>query len=458
MRDAVLMIITLVCSFVALRQPFIGLLAFVSYGLMAPHTLTWDIARAFPHSMLIALCTILGFASSSEKKKFPVAREVVILLLLWGLFGISTLFAIEPDSAMVKFIWFSKILLMVFLSMAIINDEKRIHFVLRAVALSLGFYALKGAFFFLRTGGEGMVEAPEGSFLSANNSLGAALVINLPIVFYLLMLETNPWFRWLLKLIIGATYIAILGTFSRGAWVALGAVTAYMWLKTERKLIVVAVGALMLMIAAAFLPDVSTVSSERLSSRVKTFENIQEENSAQQRFWNWEFCKRVGLEHPFTGGGFDYYSLDAYARYYPEFLVKWPGKVWSCHSSWLTIWGEHGIPAFGLWVLLIVSCFVSTRWIRSQIRQHSELKWFRPLPSLLEASFIGFAVAGSFVDFAYFDLFYQLIALMVVTKDLIARKVESISEMEIREPDLKREIGSPEGGVLDSAEARMLGS
>lgn len=447
MRDAVLMAITLICSLVALRRPFVGLVAFISYGLLAPQALTWSFALAFPHSAVIALCTIIGFVVTSERKKVPASREVVLLLALWGLFGVSTIFAIEPDSAAVKLVWVSKILLMVFLSMALINDEERIHVVLRAIALSLGFYALKGAFFFLRTGGEGMVEAPEGSFLSANNSLGAALVINLPIAYYLLRLEVNPWFRWVLKIIVGATYVAVLGTFSRGAWVALGAVTAFILLKTERKLIVVAIGSLVMMVAVVLLPDFSSISSDRLSSRMQTFENIEEENSAQQRFWNWEFCKRVGLEHPFSGGGFDYYSLDAYARYYPEFLTKWPGKVWSCHSSWLTIWGEHGIPAFCVWVGLLLSAFMSIRWIRLQIRREKGLAWFRPLPSMLEASFIGFAVAGSFVDFAYFDLFYQLIAIVVVAKDLIARRING-SAIVVEGKDYVTEEMSAQSGLV----------
>ena len=445
MRDAVLMVITMMCSLVALRRPFVGLVAFISYGLLAPQTLTWSFALAFPHSAVIALCTIIGCVLTSERKKLPLSREVVLLLVLWGLFGVSTIFAIEPDSAAMKLVWVSKILLMVILSMALINDEERIHVVLRAIALSLGFYALKGAFFFIRTGGQGMVEAPEGSFLSANNSLGAALVINLPVAYYLLRLEMSPWFRWLLKIIVGATYVAVLGTFSRGAWVALGAVTAFILLKTERKLVVVAIGSLVMMVAVVLLPDFSELSSDRLSSRMQTFENIEEENSAQQRFWNWEFCKRVGLEHPFTGGGFDYYSLDAYARYYPEFLTKWPGKVWSCHSSWLTIWGEHGIPAFCVWVGLLLSSFISIRWIRLQIRREEGLAWFRPLPSMLEASFIGFAVAGSFVDFAYFDLFYQLIAIVVVAKEVIGRRLDRNAIIVEGKNHSTEEMAAPEG-------------
>ena len=45
MRDALLLVITFVCSVVALRRPFVGLLAFVFYGLFGPQTWTWFIAR-----------------------------------------------------------------------------------------------------------------------------------------------------------------------------------------------------------------------------------------------------------------------------------------------------------------------------------------------------------------------------------------------------------------------------
>ena len=68
--------------------------------------------------------------------------------------------------------------------------------------------------------------------------------------------------------------------------------------------------------------------------------------------------------------GFSYYSLEAYAVYYPEFLETFPEKQWSCHSTWLSMFGEHGFPGFFIWICLIVCCFLSLRKIRRYGQKH----------------------------------------------------------------------------------------
>lgn len=59
----------------------------------------------------------------------------------------TTFLAFRPDLAMDRFVYVSKILLMMFLATSLINTDERLHLFLRVIALSLGFYALKGVFF-----------------------------------------------------------------------------------------------------------------------------------------------------------------------------------------------------------------------------------------------------------------------------------------------------------------------
>lgn len=420
MRDAILIIATVVLSFLALRRPIVGMFGFIGYGLLAPHTLAWGLARTIPHSMILALCTILGYFFSRDRKAFPVERETVLIFGLWCWFGLSTVFAIESKAALLQLILMSKILLMVILSTVLVRSEEELHTLFRVIGLALGFYALKGGLWFIRTGGGGMVEAPEGSFLSANNSLGVALVMNVPILYFLARAEERVWLRRLFHGLFWLSYLAILGTYSRGAWLGLAAVTGLIFLKVRYKVLLITLGVGMFIVIS---PWVSGLVSDRLQQRAETLTNMQQENSTQQRLDSWTYCFRVGANNPVFGGGFDFHSRSTIQKYYPEILDRWEGKVWSCHSSWLTVWSEHGMLGFLLFILLLLSVFASLRRIRNRLRQNPGLSTLRHWLPMLQFSLVGYLVSATFVDFAYFDLLYQLIAGVTVLTILVDRRL-----------------------------------
>jgi len=357
MRDAVLIGIVIVCSLVALRRPVFGLYVFVCFGFLNPHSLTWTFGRTTPMSQIIGIATIVGYVFSPEPKRFPVVWESILLLGLWATFGLTTITAMKPDQALDRFVLISKVFLMIFLSISLISTTTRLHVLLKVIAFSLGFYAIKGGIFVLLTGGQYMVWGPEDSFLAANNSIGLALAMNIPLLAFLLKIEARPWVRLLIRAMVVLSYPAIVGTYSRGAWLGLAIVTALLVLKSKYRLRLVAVGVLFGILFGASLPQ---FLPDRTIQRYDELANYEQESSAESRFWNWEFCKRVGLAHPLNGGGFDFYGKELYYNYYPEFVERWgTNKYWSCHSVWLTILSEHGIPGFLLWIALIVSCFIS---------------------------------------------------------------------------------------------------
>jgi putative inorganic carbon (HCO3(-)) transporter len=399
---------------VALRRPTFGFFTFVWLGFFNPHSMTWGPARTLPFAQVVALCTIVGYFLSSTPKKIPFTRESVLLFLLWLMFGVSTIFSIYPQWAFNKFTLVSKILLMVFLCMSLIDSKEKLHLLLRVIALSLGFYGLKGGVWIIITGGAELVWGPEDSFLYANNAIGLALAMNIPLLVYLLKIERQKWLRLIIKAMLVFSYPAILGTYSRGAWLGLGLVTAFIVLKSQRKFFLTAVAGTL---AVTMLPIIVAFLPARMTTRYDTLVNYEQDASAESRFWNWEFCKRVGLENPLTGGGFDFNSTELYAVYYPEFIERWgAGKVWSCHSVWFTIFGEHGVPGLLLWIGLMASCFLSLRHIRTYGERYPELSWASSCAKMLQGALIAFMIVGTFLDAAYFDMLYYLIATIVIIK------------------------------------------
>jgi probable O-glycosylation ligase (exosortase A-associated) len=418
MRDIVLIGIVGWCSLLALGRPVLGILLFICLGLAGPQTMTWGMARTFPLGQLAALGTIGGFVFGPEAKRFPRQRELFLILALWGTFGFTTLFAMAPDRAVQRLFQNSKILFMVVLSTALINSKQRLHWLVRIIALSLGFYGLKGGLFVIMTGGDFIVWGPDGTFLEANNAIGLALAMNTPLLFYLLKIETHPWLRHLIIAMMVFSYPAVICTFSRGAWIGLAVATALMVLKSRHTVLAIAALGVVALALSPLLP-------ERVAKRYDDLANYQEDSSAQSRFWSWEFCTRVGMANPLVGAGFDFNSLEAYAIYFPEFLERWPGKVWACHSTWLTVFSEHGFPGIILWGMLLGSSFLSLRWIRAFALAQPEAAWSLPYIEMLEGALIVFAVVGTFYDAAYFDLFYQLIAVIIIIKERLSSSIIS---------------------------------
>lgn len=415
MRDIILLTAVAIASFLAIRRPSFGLLTFAFLGFLVPQSYTWGFARTFPFSQIVAVSTILGIFLSSEKKTFFIRRETFLLISLWAFFGLSSLTALYPTEAFDQFVLVSKIFLMIIVATTVINTEEKLNWLIRVVGYSLGFYGLKGGFFAIISGGEFIVWGPENSFLFANNSIGLGLAMNIPILLYLLKIEQSIWLRWLLRLSLILTYPAIVCTYSRGAWLGMVIVTVATVVRSKRKVLAIAsIG----IVALAFEIFVSPIAPERLQDRYDTLVNYQEDASAQSRFWNWEFCKRVGIARPVSGAGFDFYRLESYATFYPEFLARWPGKVWSCHSTWLTVFAEHGLPGAVIWLLLLMCSIKSLKQIRANAvntpQSHS-----LDFVDMVQNSLLGYIVVGTFIDAAYFDILYYLVGFIIIKKEIL---------------------------------------
>lgn len=431
MRDIILVTAVLICAAHALRRPAFGILAFVCFSTLNPHSYTWGFARELPFAMIMALATIIGYVVWNEPRRFPKQREFYVLLVLWLIFFLSCFSAIQPDDAWTQFEQVSKILLMVFLSMSLINTRRRFHLLFRIIALSIGFYGLKSGLWFISTGGGQQVFGPELSFLASNNAIGLAMAMNAPLLFYLAKVEKNQWLRRLMWAMLVFSYASVIGTFSRGAWVGLAAATALFVLKSKYRVPLMA-GGLALSIMA--LPLIVAYAPERVTNRFEDLVNYESESSAQSRFWNWTVATKVALGNPITGGGFDYYSIQVYEEYYPEFLERWPGKLWSCHSAWFTVMSEHGFPALFLWIFMLISSMLSLRRLRNYGRESPDREWLCHYSNMLSVSLVVYMVVGTFYDAAYFDVFFQIIAGVIILKEGVQRGTFE-NEPEIAESD-----------------------
>ncbi|HXH83831.1 MAG TPA: putative O-glycosylation ligase, exosortase A system-associated, partial [Candidatus Tectomicrobia bacterium] len=180
LRDLLLTTVVFALLPVCFMHPWIGILVWSWIGYMNPHKLTWGFAYGIPFAMLVALFTLPGVLAARDRKSIPWTPLTVALALLWAHFTFTTFFAWYPDAAWYQWQKVSKILLFVFLTLVFFQDRSRLRYLFLVIALSIGFYGLKGGIWALSSGGRNHVLGPEGTMLGSNNAVGLALNMALP--------------------------------------------------------------------------------------------------------------------------------------------------------------------------------------------------------------------------------------------------------------------------------------
>ena len=125
------------------------------------------------------------------------------------------------------------------------NTRQRFDQLVLVCVFSVVFYGVKGGVFALLTGGSYRVFGPAASKIGDNNDLGVALTMIIPLLFYLAQRYRKPYLKWPMRGLIGLTVIGDLFTYSRGALLAIGAMTSVLWLRARHKvsIAIVVVGA-----------------------------------------------------------------------------------------------------------------------------------------------------------------------------------------------------------------------
>ena len=307
-----------------------------------------------------------------------------------------------------------KIQLMVLFTFLLINDRERLHQLVWVVALSIGFFGIKGGAFTIATGGSFRVWGPPGSFIEGNNEIALALIMVLPLMRFLQLHAKNKWVRRGLLLSIALCGAAIIASYSRGAFLALGVIVISMWWKGKNKLLLGSIGAVVLVIGLSFMP-------QSYFDRIGSIQNYEQDESTMGRFNAWQFAFNLAVDRPLTGGGFDTFTPQLFYRYAPN-----PTDFHDAHSIYCEILGELGFIGLFLFLGLWISAYLIAGKINRSCQPIEELAWARDLSSMLQVSILGYAAGGAFLGLAYFDLPYHILAMIAVLQGLVATELSKI--------------------------------
>ena len=392
-----------------------------------PHRYAWGFATTFPVAMVIAVPTLLGTVFTKDINRRVVTRETLLLVFFWLWMGVTLLnayyeplFADHLVAGMARLVEISKIMVTTFLTIFLVTSKKKLKYLLMVTAFSFGVLALKGTIFGIATGGQFRVWGPPNSFIADNNDFGLAMTMTIPMLFFLGREETNRKLKLVFKIFFVCEIVAALLTYSRGALLGLTAVLAVLALKSRYKVL-----SAFMLVMAAFL--VLSFAPPAWMDRMQQFAGGNLDQSAQERLTSWSFAWNLTKHYPITGAGFECFTPNLFAAYSPRDPRTWLAGHASSgpHSIYFQVMAEQGLVGLGVFLSLLASCILSARRLRKRAMTNSALTWIASYAQIVELGILAYMVSGAFLGRAYFDLYLQLVAILITLKILYRKEVRA---------------------------------
>lgn len=416
MRGAILLSIIFAGAAWAVAHPSVGVLLWTWVSIMNPHRYTWATAN-FPVAAVIGGATLVGLIFSKDKRtfSFPAPAIVLMLFMLW--IFVTYPFSYFPETSTDMLIRVLKIDFMILVALVLLNSKQHIISLVWILVISLGFYGIKGGLFTLATGGSYRVEGPPDSYIMGNNELALAMIIVIPLMYFLREQATKNWQRHAWLGAMALTSIAAIGSQSRGALLGIGAMMTLLWLRSQQKLqigLFIIVGAALIF---SFMP-------ESWHARMGTIGTYHQDASAMGRINAWHMTWNLACTHFFAGGGFDIYNKTLFFLYAPD-----PLDLHQAHSIYFQVLGEHGFVGLGLFLLIWILTWRSANWLRKNAKDNPEYKWAATLGGMCQVSLIGYGVGGAFLSLAYFDLPYNILLLVTLTRRWVEAHQSAVEDI-----------------------------
>lgn len=409
MRDLLIVAIVVIGAVIALRRPWVGVLLWTWLSIMNPHRYSWGIAFDAPLAAIAAGSTLLGLLFTKERQSLFQGAPTVIFFLLALWVTISWLMGIDVAGDYDQWGKVIKIFLMTFIALVLLDHKQKLIIFVWVTVMSLAILGAKGGLFTILTGGGYRVWGPPGSFVADNNHFALALIMTIPLLHFLQLQIERAKLRHVMSVVMLLCAAAAIGSYSRGALLAIFAMTALLWWRSERKGLI---GMAIIFVVLVFLPIMPETWWERMS----TIKSYDEDGSAMGRINAWLVAWEVAKTHLF-GSGMSYQHQVLFSMY-----GMYETTVRAAHSIYFQILGNHGFIGLIIYLLLWITTYSYAGWLRKTGKLNPATKWASDLGAMAQVSLIGFAVGGSFLSMAYFDLSYNIMVMVVLARRWIEKR------------------------------------
>lgn len=385
-----------------------------------------------PGYISLAIGTLTFIVWVIKEQKSPPRPPGLMLLLaalvVW--ISITTLFALAPDAAYLKWDRTVKVLGFAMLTAQMLSNRERLEAYAWVLVLCTAYYAIPGAGKFIASGGGGqvgsgmLVVGDAGSFIGDRVAFAVALPMMLPLALYLGRYATLlPATRYLRPAMLGVALfmvLALIGTYARTALFSGGAMGLMMLRGGRRKVVAV-------LAAAAIGLAVYTAAPESWFERMDSVVHYQQDASAEGRLVAWSWAWQTALEHPIVGGGFRVFVLN-------EGLIPERRGYVEAHNIFFEMLAEHGFVGLGLLCWILIAGYRACLLVARRVRGRDELAWAGALARAAQIGIVVFAAGGMFISIATSPFLYDLIAIVIGVRTVVERELAA----EARVTDARR--------------------
>jgi probable O-glycosylation ligase (exosortase A-associated) len=400
---------------VIIFRPFFGLLTYSWLAYMRPQDMTFGMSRWLPLSQWVAIAMLVGILVTLGRERLMVIKlqtVLLILLVLW--ISLTVMTAVLPEMSKDVYGHYWKAIAIALLTTGLVRDRARFRLLYLLIPFSIGFLGAKRGLFGLLRGGVQYNDGP-GGMMKDNNSFALMLNMMLPLLVGIAITDERKWVRVTAAVLAALCVPTIFFTFSRGGLLTLCVVSALLLWRSRHRFLVAGLMAVALL---GFLAFTSEAVTDKYLNRASTIDNYEEDGSAQGRLNAWRTSWYVFLDYPVVGVGPNNLAV-VFRRYSPEM-----DRFRVAHNAYFQVLAESGLPALLLFVGAIGAALWRMELLRRMCKESPSLLWVDVQARMLQISIIAYMTGSMFLNTAYNEVIYHLIALTVCLEVVAAQTAE----------------------------------
>lgn len=409
----------------AFMDGFVAFLLWIFTTVMSPANYLYGFMQGFRYVFVFAgiAALLLMMGRVKERGKFQWNSTTVLLLLFIVHGMLSAAFALQPNPLLeIRVETFWKGMALALMAPFFLSSRWRIHLTLVVLALGLGFHAVVDGLKVIVSGGTHNVVGVTSSSLTDNNLYALGMAMLVPLLMYLYRYSAQRYAKLVAVFGVVVTIMTIIGTNSRGGFLALAVVGFWYWLISHRKL-----SSLVVVAVLAF--GVAQMAPERWFDRIESIQTAGEDDSFMNRVAAWRVSASIASAHPVFGGGFNavqnYWIWDEYKNRPSLFTVdmsKYSPKA--AHSIYFQVLGDLGYVGLFLFLALLASAFYARARVKRIYAKTKRGLWALDLANAGCLSLVAFMAAGGGVSLAYFELVYFLIVMLSMLPTIMQTELD----------------------------------
>jgi putative inorganic carbon (hco3(-)) transporter len=410
--DLLILVCLAVFAMVNVIAPLGFVLGYVWIDTFYPQFVSYNIFGAVPISLIFGILMLLVYVLNDRK----ATPKTVGLLTLYGLLAccitLSTIVAVAPDAAFVRYNASIKVLLAAAFMPFVINTRIRIEAFMMVILFAATAHILPWGVKTALSGGGyqkslGLLGS-NGVPLAESSTMAAFVFACIPLFIHLAkhnkILDLSLRWRRILFWGLSAEFaIGAFGSFARTGVVAMACMLGGYFLRSKRKLVFLPIFAVL---AGGFL-----FASDSWKDRMETITDYRNESSAATRVVIWQWAWNFAQQHPFGGGGDAYLVQDiATSQIGPDGQPVHVVRR-AFHSIYFSILAEHGYLGILTFLSIVVGTLRALQKTRNETARRADLEWLHDLAGHLQIGLVALLAGASFIDASFYPILWYPLAL-----------------------------------------------